>query len=79
VNRTRLASMVMCAFLATAALRRRASAASSESVGILAAYLAVAVTIAKRHEEVERREAQHLNLKLVDVAQHLADTGDLPA
>ncbi|MDI1460708.1 ANTAR domain-containing protein [Catellatospora sp. KI3] len=88
-----------------------------ELVDILAAYLAVAVTLTGRHEEVERREAalhralssrdvigqakgilmerqrlsaadafdvlrhasQRLNRRLVDVAQHLADTGELPA
>jgi GAF domain-containing protein len=83
---------------------------------ILAAYLAVAVASAQRHDELDRREAalhralstrdvigqakgilmerqrlsagdafdllrrasQRLNLRLADVAQHLAETGTLP-
>jgi hypothetical protein len=83
---------------------------------VVSAYLSVAVGIAQRHDDVQRREAalhrglttrdvigqakgilmerqhlaageafdllrrasQHLNRKLADVAQHLAETGELP-
>jgi hypothetical protein len=87
-----------------------------EFVTIVSAYLSVAVGIAQRHDDVQRREAalhrglttrdvigqakgilmerqhlsageafdllrrasQNLNRKLADVAQHLAETGELP-
>lgn len=92
------------------------SAEDQEFCSILAAYAAVAVAVAHRRDEVDRREAalhrglstrdvigqakgilmerqrlsagdafdllrrasQRLNRKLTDVAQHLADTGELP-
>ncbi|MCU7728909.1 GAF and ANTAR domain-containing protein [Actinoplanes sp. KI2] len=93
------------------------SDADNEFGSILAAYIGIAVAIAQRHDEVDRREAalhrglstrdvigqakgilmerrrlsagdafdllrrvsQQLNRKLADVAQELAETGELPA
>ncbi|MEV4537488.1 ANTAR domain-containing protein [Asanoa sp. NPDC049518] len=101
-------------------LYRRAPDAFSETdedfASIIAAYVAVAVAMSHRRDDVDRREAalhrglstrdvigqakgilmerrrlsageafdvlrrasQDLNRRLVDVAQHLADTGELP-